>query len=437
MSCNLRPFVLLPPMLATTLLWGQANKATISGLVLDANGNPVADAAVGARNHDTGLTRETRTNERGFYRFASIDAGFYDFQVDASSIGVRVKDVEAHAGGWVEVNVRIGLSNSNGQVEVDSSAVSVTDSLATHVLPFEVIRDLPIDGRRFQDFATLSPTVEAVDASLNELSFLGQRPVYGNVMVDGTDYNEAFQGGIRGGDRANFAFTVPQSAVQEFQTITNGFSAEYGRSTGGVLNAITRSGSNATHAEAFYQIRNSALSLANPFDLNALENQQQFGGAAGGAIQKNRLFWFASAEGQLASTPRQVQFAELNSVANSLTPSIVPAYNYFQSLQRPYTQTNNAFAALARLDYQISGSSRLTGHFNISRDHAANAASDGTSWIPETSSALSNNGTEKDFVRTGVVQWTACPRKDSLHISVLWKALASEFFGADYATEAK
>jgi hypothetical protein len=407
MISNLRPLFWLIPLLGNALLWGQPNKSSLSGLVLDANDKPVTDAVVVAHNDETGTVRETRTNEHGYYRFGSIDAGFYDFQVKAPSIEVGVKDVEIHAGGWVEVNVRIALNKSSERVDADSSSVSVTDSLSTHVFPFDLIRDLPSDGRRFQDFATLAPTVQADDASLDELSFLGQRPVYATVMIDGADYNEAFQGGIRGGDRANFAFTVPQSAIQEFQTITNGFSVEYGRSTGGVLNAITRTGSNATHGEAFYQIRDSVLSLPNPFGLNALENQQQFGGAAGGAIIKNRLFWFASAEGQLASAPYQVQFAALDSVANNLTPSILPAFDYFRSLEGPFNETNNAFAALVRLDYQISDASRLTGHFGVSRNNAANAASDGTSLIPETSSALSNNGTERDFVRTGVVQWTS------------------------------
>jgi hypothetical protein len=407
MNGNLRLSFLLIPVLANAVLWGQSNKASISGLVLDAKSNPVPDAIVVAQDNATGRMREARTNEHGFYRFGTVDAGFYDIQVKAPSLGVDVKDVEVHAGGWVEVNVRIALNKSSERVDLESSSVSITDSLSTHVFPFEVIRDLPIDGRRFQDFATLAPTVQADDASLNELSFLGQRPVYANVMIDGADYNEAFQGGIRGGDRANFAFTVPQSAVQEFQTLTNGFSVEYGRSTGGVLNAVTRTGTNATHGQAFYQIRDSDLSLPNPFGFNALERQQQFGGGVGGAIQKNRLFWFASAEGQLASTPRQVQFAALDSVANNLTPSILPAYDYFKSLEGPFTQTNNAFAALLRVDYQLSDASRLTGHFGVSRNNAANVASDGTSWIPETSSALSNNGTERDFVRTGVVQWTS------------------------------
>ncbi|MBV9769841.1 MAG: TonB-dependent receptor, partial [Bryobacterales bacterium] len=334
-------------------------------------------------------------------------AGVYDLSVEASSIAVRVRNVEAHAGGYVEVNITMGLDKSNEKIDVETSSASVTDALSTQIFPLQVIQDLPIDGRRFQDFATLAPAVQADAATLNQLSFLGQRPVYANIMIDGADYNEAFLGGIRGSDRSSFAFTIPQSAVQEFETVTSGYSAEYGRSTGGVLNAITRSGNNATHGEAFYLIRDSDLSLGNPFGFAALESQQQFGGSAGGAIIKNRLFWFAAAEGQLASIPRRVQFAALDSVANSLTPAITPAYDYFRSIEGPFSQTNNAYTALGKLDYQISDSNRLAVHFTASHNHAANAASDGTSWIPETSSALSNNGAEEDSVRTAVLQWTS------------------------------
>ena len=123
------------------------------------------------------------------------------------------------------------------------------------------IRDLPINGRRFQDFAELTPTAYAGSETRGQLSFVGQRGINSNVMIDGTDYNEPFIGGIRGGERSIVAFTVPQSAIQEFQTVTAGYSAEYGRSTGGILNAITRSGSNALHGEAFYQLRHKELAL--------------------------------------------------------------------------------------------------------------------------------------------------------------------------------
>ena len=400
-------WVIVPLMAAS--LWGQsnANKGNISGLVRDTTGNPLPDATVVALNTGTGALREAHTNERGYYRFSSIDAGAYDFRVEALSVSVGLKNVVVNAGGWVEVDVKVALNKSTEKVGLETSTVSITDSIATHVFPVEVIRDLPIDGRRFQEFATLAPTVQANAATRNELSFLGQRGVYGNVIVDGTDYNEPFLGGIRGSERARFAFTIPQSAVQEFQTITNGYSAEYGRSTGGVLNAITRSGTNSTHGEAFYQTRNKQLSLANPFGLDALESQQQFGGSTGGPILKDRIFWFVAAEGQVASMPRMIHFAALDSIAGGVTANIRPAYDYFRSLEGPFSQTNNAFAVLGRLDYQFRDASRLTGRFSESRNNAENAVSSGTSWIPQTTSALSNNGTEEDSVRTATLQWTS------------------------------
>ena len=285
--------------------------------------------------------------------------------------------------------------------------MAITDATASQVFPLEVIRDLPIDGRRFQDFAVLAPTVQADAETRDQLSFLGQRGAYSNVMIDGADYNEPFLGGIRGGDRAIFAFTVPQSAIEEFQVIANGYSTEYGRSTGGILNAITRSGTNALHGEAFYNMRDKGLGLKNPFDAVPLGRQQQSGGSVGGPVVKRRLFWFAALEGQLASYPRQVRFPALDTVAGSLTPEIAPAYNYFRSLEGPYTQTNNAVAGVARVDYQFANGSRLTGRFNGSWNEAVNGIATGSSWAQQTNDALSNNGTYSDSTRTATAQYTS------------------------------
>ncbi|MGI8991488.1 MAG: TonB-dependent receptor [Bryobacteraceae bacterium] len=384
-----------------------ANKGSISGIVLDSKEAPVPDAGVTAHNGSTGATRETRTNDRGYYRFAALDSGSYDVRVEAVSLGVSVKDVVVNVGAGVEVNIRLGLNASSERIEADTSSVSVTDASASQVFPREAIRDLPIDGRRFQDFASLAPGAQANAATRNQISFLGQSGVYANTMVDGGDYNEPFLGGIRGSERAMFAFTIPQSAIQEFQVITNGYAAEYGRSTGGIVNAITRAGGNEVHGEAFYQFRNGNLGVDNPFGLSPIERQQQLGGSAGGPIRKDRIFWFGALEGQLASFPRAVRFAQLDSIAANVAPDIRPAYDYFRSLEGPYTQTNNAIAGLGRVDYQFHDASRFTGRFSGSRNLAANAISAGAAWIPQTPDALSNNGTEEDNIRTASAQWTS------------------------------
>jgi hypothetical protein len=395
--------------LATGCLFGQtnANKGAIAGVVVDAAKTPIAGVSVTAESSVGGMSRVTITNQAGAYRLVAVDPGTYNLSFDSDVFSMKVNRVEVTVGANVNVDVTGGVSAAGEHVETQPSSVEVTNAASTDVFHYEVIRDLPIDGRRFQDFASLAPGVQANEATHNQLSFLGQTGVYANVMVDGGDYNEPFLGGIRGGDRAAYAFTIPQSAIQEFQIVTNGYSPEYGRSTSGILNAITRAGSNALHGETFYQLRHRQLGLSNPFGQSPLESQHQFGGAAGGPIVKNRLFFFGAAEGQFASFPRTVRFAALDSVANSLTPDILPAYQYFRSLEGPYSQTNNAFAALGRLDYQFSNASRLTGRFSASQNNAANAVASGASWIPQTSDALSNNGTENDFVKSAAVQWTS------------------------------
>src|SRR5437763_1557636 len=106
---------------------------------------------------------------------------------------------------------------------------------------------------------------------------------------------------IRRSERSIFTYTIPQSSVQEFHTVTAGYSAEYGRSTGGILNAITRSGSNAYHGDAFYQLRHKELGLKSPLNQQSLETQHQYGGGIGGPIRKDKLFFFGAFEQQRAT----------------------------------------------------------------------------------------------------------------------------------------
>jgi hypothetical protein len=120
--------------------------------------------------------------------------------------------------------------------------------------------------------------------------------------------------------------------------VTAGYSSEYDRSTGGILNAVTRSGSNAFHGETFYQIRHKELAASNPLKQQSLETQHQFRAAIGGSLRRDRLFFFAAAEQQFATFPRFVRFSPLDGVAGSVTPNIAPAYNYFRSLETPFEQ---------------------------------------------------------------------------------------------------
>src|SRR5262249_18318350 len=139
-------------------------------------------------------------------------------------------------------------------ITITADAIQTTVSQPDAVLNQTAINNLPINGRRFQDFVTLTPTAQ-VDPQRGQISLSGQRGINSNINIDGVDYNQPFFGGIRGGERSNNAFTIPQESIKEFQVISSGYSAEFGRSSGGIVTAVTKSGTNDYHGSAFYLIR--------------------------------------------------------------------------------------------------------------------------------------------------------------------------------------
>src|ERR1700704_4734476 len=134
------------------------------------------------------------------------------------------------------------------------------------------MRIFPFNGRRFQDFITLTPTAQ-VEPSRGQISLAGQRGINSSINVDGTDYNQPFFGGLRGGERSNNAFTIPQESIKEFQVVASGYSAEFGRSTGGIVNAVTKSGNNSHRGTLFYLLRPSRLARGNEYT-DALQTQK-------------------------------------------------------------------------------------------------------------------------------------------------------------------
>jgi len=350
MSLRLKLSFALLVFAAVAWCQADANKGSISGTIIDPNQAVIPNAKVTVSSSATGLQRTATSNDSGQYRFGALDPGTYDVKVEAPGFAVATaKDVVVAVGSTATVNLAVSLQATVQNIEVSSALLQVTDTTPSQVVGQEAIRDLPINGRRFQDFATMTPTVQATSDTRGQLSFAGQRGINSNVMVDGTDYNEPFFGGIRGGERSIFAFTVPQSAVQEFQSVVAGYSAEYGRSTGGILNAITRSGGNAFHGDGFYQLRHKELGVKNPLNQQSLETQHQYGGGVGGPIKKDKLFFFGAFEQQRAKYPHLVRFATLDRVAAAVTPDIAPAYTYLRSLEKPFTQTNNVVATVGRV----------------------------------------------------------------------------------------
>jgi hypothetical protein len=419
----------LNALLLPETLWAQTQATTgqIAGRILDASGATLAGASVKAKSMDTGFEQSATANEDGNFKLVQLPPGKYVVTAEASGFAEVMTEVDVFVGRAVNVDLTLGAAGANEVVNVIPSAVAIqtTRSEADSVQNDVAIRNLPINGRRFQDFVTLSPNAQ-VEPRRGQISLAGQRGIYGaNVNVDGADFNQSFFGGIRGGERSNSAFTVPQESIREFQVISSGYSAEFGRSTGGIVNAVTKSGTNEYHGTGFYLVRPEEASRSNDFFRTVEQNlrtqamrsiaqmtnvevvpaptQQQFGGSFGGPIQKDKFFFFASYEQQRLRQTRQTFFPNLtNQVAvNNQTRE---GFNFYSPLQGDFQQTNDVFAGLVKLDYKVNEANFLSVRYNHSFNRALNANSTGSALFPTTVSDISNNGPERNRNNIGVVQ---------------------------------
>ncbi len=402
-------------------VFGQAQAGTgqITGVVTDTNGAIVPNATVTLVSKATNETKSAITGDDGTYRFVLLQPGSYSVKTVAASFAEVALDVQVQVGRITDANVTLGAGAVNAVVEVTAEGIQTTTNNFDSVQNEAAIQNLPINGRRFQDFVTLTPTAQ-VDPSRGQISLSGQRGINSNINVDGVDYNQPFFGGVRGGERANSAFTIPQESVREFQVVAAGYSAEFGRSSGGIVNAVTKSGSNNVRGSLFYLIRPEELAVGNNFAkaladqrLNALgleatlaPTQHQFGGSIGGPIIKDKLFYFASYEQQRFRAPRQVLFQNLVGVATPTNVAQQEAYNFYRNNELQYQSSNDAYALLGKVDWNINDDNRSNIRYNFSANKALNGVSTGeTSLDPTTTNSLSTNGTEENRNNIVVGQW--------------------------------
>ncbi len=408
--------VALFSLFAAVSVFAQAQGSTgsITGIVSDSTGAVVPNATVTLTSLATNQTQTTTTSGEGVYKFVLLQPGKYSVKTTAQSFAEQAAEVEVQVGRVTDANFTLGAGGVSAQVEVTAEGVQATTSNFDAVQNETAIQNLPINGRRFQDFVTLTPTAQ-VDPSRGQITLSGQRGINTNVNVDGVDYNQPFFGGIRGGERSNSAFTIPQESIREFQVVAAGYSAEFGRSSGGIVNAVTKSGDNNLRGTLFYLLRPQEMAKANKFadalyeqrlsqivingvqgvDATLAPTQHQFGGSIGGPIVKDKFFFFGSYEQQRFRAPRQVLYGNLVGVVPTATQT--EAFNFYRALEVPFQQTNDAYAALGRIDWNINDSNRFNVRYSYSRNNAKNAVSTGeTALDPTTTNSLPTNGTEKN-----------------------------------------
>src|SRR5216684_4236045 len=280
---------------------GEIGGASLNGTVTDSSGAAVPAAKVTATNPATGLTRTTTTDQTGLYTFQQLPVGTYDLTIEAKGFKVSKRtgvSLTVGAVATVDIPLEVGGTQETVSVTAEVPVVETTRSQTSTTITTKQVGDLPINGRNFLDFTVLTPGVLRDPSRSGDLSFGGQRGTANSLLVDGSDSNNVFFGqttGRTGTGRNPYSFS--QDAVQEFQVNTNGYSAEIGRAGGGVINVITKSGTNTFHGAAFEFFRDKAMN-ANSWENNRVGRAKrayhfnQFGGNLGGPMVRNKAFFF-------------------------------------------------------------------------------------------------------------------------------------------------
>src|SRR5713226_7312777 len=276
----------------------QITTGTIQGTVTDVNGAVVPGANVEIKNLDTNFSKTLTTDDGGRFVALALPPGNYSVTVSKQGFGTLVVEkTELTVGQALALPLSMKVSGVQERVTVTAPTVDTVKTESSSTLNETTVSMTPILGRKFEDLLTLTPGVSVVQGpDGDEITFAGQRGVFNNVSLDGGDYNNGFFGEQLGGQRA--AIDITLEAVKEFQVVATGASAEFGRTAGGVINVITKSGTNDVHGSLFHFQRLEALS-AHTSDGKPLKdfNRKQFGGTVGGPISKNRSFFFFSFEG--------------------------------------------------------------------------------------------------------------------------------------------
>ena len=360
----------------------RATTADLVGVVTDATNAVLPGATVTATNVETNLSRSTTSEGTGRFSIPALRPGTYRVVVALSGFAEEVREgVTLALGSRVEVEFRLRLLGTTETVRVVAEAplVDTQRTAVATVVSQQQIESLPIDGRNFMSFAVITPgvstdrTPQQGASATSGLTFAGQRARSNNITVDGLNNNDMTLGSVRA--------TFSQEAVQEFQVLTNSYTAEFGNATGGVLNIVTKSGTNQLSGNVFGFVRDDAMNakghfekvdpLGQPVNLEkAPYSQEQFGATLGGPIRKDRSFFFLSAERLNIGASNLVTIDDRTVVLHPFSgaPLGTPA-QILRAAGFPVETGNVGYAVrntqfLAKVDHQVAPGHSLALRFN-------------------------------------------------------------------------
>lgn len=402
--------------------WSQdVATGALRGYVEDASGARLDGARVLLTDRSRGFARDTTTGPGGEFNFPLLAPGTYSLSVSAAGMApFATEGIRVEVGDAVEMPVRLHLASASEEVNVSApmEAVQTQPSAVSSVISQEDIDDLPLNGRRFADLALLTPGVTQdprglTSSSNGDLAFGGMRGWQTSFLVDGADYNNSFFAQARGRYRAPYQFS--NETVQEFRVSSNSYGVELGRAGGGVINVITRSGTNSYHGTAFYYLRDNRFAARHPF-LNFKPNakQHQFGATIGGPILRNRAFFYAGFDQHIFDIPAAVRFRNGYSVVvPTLADFEASDYSLVMLAAKSLSTMGGVFparmlgnSAMVKADVSITPRQQLAFRANASRYWGTNNVYFDPS-SPVTFYATSDNGEERVSTETALLTLTS------------------------------
>src|SRR5882724_4073545 len=286
------------------LCQSQLGTGSITGTVVDSNGAAIVGATVKVTNTDTAVTRTVTTNSAGQFNAPVLPAGKYKVTVEQTGFSkVEQQNLEVNVGGNISLNLELKAGGATETINITAQPeLDVTKTEESSLVNRTQISELPINGRRYDQFALLTPGVTR-DGRFGLLSYHGQAGVFNNFTIEGNDDTQALFSEARG--RTRIASSISSNAIQEFQVEQSSFLPEFGRSAGGGVNSTIRSGGNQVHGDGFYYFRNKWLNAQDPTpgSIKPSELRQQFGGSLSGPIKADKAFFFVNYDQQLRNAP--------------------------------------------------------------------------------------------------------------------------------------
>ncbi|HEY7214684.1 MAG TPA: TonB-dependent receptor [Thermoanaerobaculia bacterium] len=402
--------ILLVSWVPAVFAQSQATTGVIEGTVADENGGVLPGATVTLRNTATNFEQVVTTGPDGRFRGVLLPLGPYRITVELKGFARLVREgVDLAVGQTINLKLTLQIS-AEEEITVTAEAPVIETSRTEGAVRIDTnaVEGLPNNGRNFLDYTKLTPGVTIVQGpDGDELSINGQKGIANNISVDGADFNNPFFGEQRGGQRPPFTFNL--DAVQEVVVVADGAPAEFGRSSGGFVNVVTKTGTNQISGTAHGFFKNDSLSSDPQKPGGGTipkgdSSQTQFGFTLGGPVQQDKLFYFVAADAQRGDSTKQTQAGRMDArLVNFLNSIGIPQDD------GPIERTNDAEVALAKLDWTISASNLFTVRYSYTNSEQLNGTFDVDSY------GRSSNGVEKDYSHAGTITWISTLSSSNLN----------------------